>query len=72
MHNIGAITIFEYELKLQEYDLRQVRKVKSGGEVSLVTLQRSSDSQDKLISALLEMNSDAIYTHTHTHKYRHT
>lgn len=50
--------------------------------VSLVALQRNSYSQDKLVSALLEMNSVAIHTHayterhiqiyTHTHAQRHT
>lgn len=64
MHNMEAITIFKYELKLQEYDLGWVLDV---GRV-LVILQRSSDSQDKLILALLEMNS-VIHIHTDLYFY---
>lgn len=33
---------------------------------------RSGDSQDKLISALLEMNCVAIQTHAYTHTFTET
>lgn len=48
--------------RVEEWKGRVERKMAEG---SLVTLQHSRDSQHKLISALLEMNSVAIHTHTY-------
>lgn len=68
MQILSSGAISDCEIELQENDLRQVLEVECGG-VSLVALQRSSDSQDKLISALLEVNPDGIYTHARTHTH---
>lgn len=70
MQLMKAFTIFEYELKLQEYDLRWVLEVKSGwGFSGSIPTQQLFTRQTCLSSFRNEL---CCYSHTRIHRETHT
>lgn len=70
MQLMKAFTIFEYELKLQEYDLRWVLEVKSGWGFSGSAPTQQLFTRQTCLSSF--RNELCCYSHTRIHRETHT